>query len=103
MALTLPTLLVCAAALASLVLLAQHRPIGLPILAAVVAAFEALTAFHLVQLSVAHVPLPLFLGIALAIAGVACYVRAGAKSTVTAATIVAFIGILQTVSALHLR
>src|SRR5438270_64116 len=42
--LTTPTLLVCAALVASIVLLLRHRPVGLPIVAAVVAALEVLAA-----------------------------------------------------------
>jgi hypothetical protein len=100
---TTPTLLVCAALVASVVLLLRHRPVGLPILATVVAAFEMLVAFHLVTLSIARVPLPLFLGAALAIAGIAVWLRSGAKSTITAASLIIFVGLVQIVAALHLH
>jgi hypothetical protein len=103
MTLTTPTLLVCAALVASIVLLMRHRPIGLPILATFIAAFEMLVAFHLVTLSIARVPLPLFLGVALAIAGLAVWVRSGAKSTITAASAVTFVGLVQIAAALHVH
>jgi hypothetical protein len=103
MSLTTPTLLVCAALVASIVLLLRHRPVGLPIVATVVAAFEALVAFRLVTLSIARVPLPLFLGVALAIAGLAVWLRAGMKSTITAASLIMFVGLIQIVAALHLH
>jgi hypothetical protein len=103
MSLTTPTLLVCAALVASIVLLMRHRPLGLPILATVVAAFEMLVAFHVVTLSIVRVPLPLFLGAALAVAGLAVWVRSGAKSTITAASLVVFVGLVQIVAALHLH
>jgi hypothetical protein len=103
MPLTTPTLLVCAALVASIVLLLRHRPLGLPIVATVVAAFEALVQFHLVTVSIARVPLPLFLGVALAIAGLAVWLRAGMKSTITAASAVIFVGLFQIVAALHLH
>ena len=103
MSLTTPTLLVCAALVASIVLLMRHRPLGLPILATVVAVFEMLVAFHVVTLSIMRVPLPLFLGAALAIAGLAVWVRSGTKSTITAASLVVFVGLVQIVAALHLH
>jgi hypothetical protein len=103
MSLNTPTLLVGAALIASIVLLLRHRPVGLPVVALVVAAFEALVAFHLVSLSIARVPLPLFLGVALTIAGLAVWLRAGMKSTITAASLVTFVGLVQVAAALHLH
>jgi hypothetical protein len=100
---SLTTLLACLALLGSLVMLAQHRPVGFPILALVVSAYEVASAFGLVHLSLGRVPLGLLLGIALLIAGAAVYLRASAKSVISAATTVALVGALQALSSIHLR
>lgn len=101
--LTTSALLMWMALGGSLVLVAQYRPVIFPVIALVASLFEALTAFHLVHVSVARVPLSLVFGAALLVAGLVVYFRASAKSTVTAATLVTIVGALQTLAALHLR
>jgi hypothetical protein len=98
---TLPTLLIILALVGSAVLMAQYRPVIFPLIALIVSGFEALMSFHLVQLSVARVPLALVFGIALTFAGVAVHIKATTKISVSAATIIAIVGALQTLSALH--
>lgn len=82
-------------------MVAQHRPIGFPVVALVVSGVEALSAFHLVHVSVARVPLPLVLGVGLVVAGVAVYLRAGSKALISAATVVTLVGGLQVFLALR--
>ena len=87
----------------SLVLVAQYRPIVFPVVALLASLFEALMAFHVVSISVAHVPLPLIFGMALFVSGLLVYWKAAAKATVTAAAFVALVGAIQTLGARHLR
>jgi hypothetical protein len=97
------TILIGLALFGSLVLLARHRPIIFPLIAVIVSAFEALMAFHLITFSVARVPLGLVFGILLTLSGVLVHMKATTKTTVTASTIVAVVGGLQTLATLHLH
>jgi hypothetical protein len=98
---TIYTILVCVALLGAIVLVASHRPLVFPLIALVASSLEALRTFHLIQLNVPHVPLPLVLGGALLVSGVAVHIRALTKGTVTSATAIVLVGALQTFSALH--
>lgn len=100
---TTSALLVWMAFVASLVLLAQHRPIVFPIVAFIASGFEVLMSFRIVSISVAHVPLALVFGVALLVAGVVVCWKSAAKSSVVASTAVALVGALQTIAALHLH
>ncbi|HEX9102114.1 MAG TPA: hypothetical protein VF997_07920 [Polyangia bacterium] len=101
--LTTSAMLMWVALAGSLVLVAQYRPVVFPVIALVVSLFEALMTFHLLSLSVAHVPLALVFGIALLVSGLLVYWKASAKVTVAASTAVALVGLLQTMGALHLH
>jgi hypothetical protein len=98
---TTSTLLMWIGLIGSVVLVAQHRPVLFPIIALIASGFEALMSFHLVSLNVAHVPLGLVFGVALLVSGIIVVVRSAAKVAVSAATCVALVGALQTISALH--
>jgi hypothetical protein len=99
---SLPLLFVCIGAAASLILVAQHRPLLFPALAAVASACQLLVAFHLLHISVEKVPLGALFGGMLALGGLGSWARAGGKLTISAGTVAALIGIVQTVTALHL-
>ena len=101
--LTMSNLLMWIALGSSLVLVAQYRPVIFPAIALIASLFEALIVFHIVQISIAHLPLTLVLGIALLVAGVLVYWKASAKATVTASAFVALVGAIQTLAALHLH
>ncbi len=89
------------AALACAVLLAVQLQNRLwPVIAAVVAGIELLMALGVVRLSIANVPLPLVLGVALAVSGVAIWLKANGKVHVSAATVVAIVGLLQSLTGL---
>jgi hypothetical protein len=98
----LPLLFVCLGAAASVVLLAQHRPLLFPALAAIASTCELLTAFHVVHISIARVPLGAVFGALLALGGLGTWARAGGKLTISAATLAALVGIVQTLTALRL-
>ena len=101
--LTTSAILMWIALAGSVVLVAQFRPLIFPVIALVVSLFEALMTFHLLALSVAHVPLSLAFGIALLVSGLVVYWKASAKIAVASSTAVALVGLLQTVGALHLH
>jgi hypothetical protein len=101
--LTTSAILMWVALGSSLVLVAQYRPIVFPVVALIASLFEALMAFHVLSISVAHVPLPLIFGIALLVSGLLVFWKAAAKATVTASAFVALVGGIQTLGALHLH
>ena len=61
---------------------------------------EVAMSFGLLHLSVARVPLRLVLGLCLAVPGVILWVRVSSKSSVSAATVVSLVGLLQVVESL---
>lgn len=71
-----------------------------PILALVASGLEAVLRFGLVTLSVRGIAVGLVLAVALAVTGVVLWTRAARKIVITAATVLAFVGIVQTLTAL---
>ncbi len=98
----LPWLFVCIGAAASLVLLAQHRPLIFPAIAALASGCELLLAFHVLHLSVEKVPIGALFGGMLALGGLGSWARSGGKLVVSAGAIAALVGIVQTLTALRL-
>src|SRR5512133_179348 len=72
----------------------------LALVALVASGVEVAMALGLLHLSVAHLPLGIVLGVALAVPGVLAWLRSGAKTATSAAAIVAFVGALQVLSSL---
>ncbi len=93
--------LVVAALVAAIVVLVQQGGGLYPLIAVVVSGLEALLAFGLVHLSIAHLPLGLILGGVLAVVGVVLYVRVAAKSAVAASTIITLVGVIQVMRGLR--
>jgi hypothetical protein len=91
------------ALLASVVLVARHRPLLFPVIALVVSSLEVLRALGVAHLSVAKIPLALVFGAALAVAGVGVFARSGDKSSIAAATALVLVGGLQVLAAIHLH
>jgi hypothetical protein len=87
----------------SLVLLFQHRARLFPVIALVTSGLELLMAMGIVHVNLGGVPLVLVFGAALAVAGIAIYIKASAKHVVSAATVLTLVGLLQVAGALHLR
>jgi len=93
---SLHTALAVAALAASIVLFLSHVSRGLAALALVASGIEVLMAFGLLVLHVAtSVPLQLLLGALIAIPAVLIWLRVSAKTAVSAATVLAFVGALQ--------
>lgn len=85
------------AASATLFLSGSSR--ALATIALVASAVEVAMQLGWLHLSLAHVPLGIVLGLALAVPGVLAWLRSGAKTATSAAAIVAFVGVLQVVAA----
>jgi hypothetical protein len=65
------------------------------VVALLASAVEVAMAFGWLHLALARIPLGLVLALALAVPGVIAWLRSGGKSTVTASSVVAFVGVLQ--------
>lgn len=81
----------------SVVLLLASSSRALPAIALVASGLQSLMALGYVRVGVAGVPLALAIGLALAIPGLLAWFRATGKAAIAAASIVAFIGVLQVV------
>jgi hypothetical protein len=77
------------------------RPVA--VIAIVAAALEVAMGFGVIRLHVGGLHLGLILGLALAIAGLLSWLRASSKAAVTAAAVVAFVGVLQALAAAQIR
>lgn len=98
---TVANVMVLAALLSAFVLVFRSGERVPAFIALAVTALEALVAFRV--LTIKGPPyLGLILAVLLAIAGCWSWLRAGSKPAVTAATVVAFIGLLQLMVALKL-
>jgi len=100
---TVHTALAIAALAGSIALVLGSASRALAIVALIASGLEVAMALGLIRVSVAGIPLSLVLGLCLAVPGVMAWLRVSAKSAVSAATVVAFVGILQVVLALGLR
>lgn len=97
---SLATALVLTALGASILLVLQCRPRLFPVIALVAAGIETLFVLKIVTFRVKGIDLWLLLGAALLVAGVVCWLKTKAKNTVSAATVVAFVGAIQVFLAL---
>ncbi len=94
-------LAVSALAASTVLFFAASRALGAVALAA--SGVEVAMAFGVVRLHLTGVPLGLVLGVALALPGLVAWFRAGSKAAISGSAIVAFAGVLQTVSFLRGR
>ena len=95
------TLMLSIAALVGAIVLARFRPVVLPVLAILAATLEVAVAFGVISVRVAHVPLPLVFGGVLAVTGIIMLIRSSKKWFVASATLVAMVGVIQTLQALR--
>ncbi len=82
--------------LAALVLLLVSPSRVVPGIAALAAASELAMALGLVRVHVTNVPLGLVFPLGLALPGLVAWYRSTTKAAVSAAAVVAFVGVLQT-------
>jgi hypothetical protein len=92
---TLHVALAVSALAASILLLVTSQARTLALVALVASGVETALAFGLLRIAISGVPLGLVLGLALAVPGVAAWIRATAKPSISAAALVAFTGVLQ--------
>jgi len=97
---TLHVALAVSALVAAVALFLSAQSRALATIALVAGALEVAMAFGVLRLSVAGVPLGLVLGLALAVPGVLAWLRATAKTAVSAAAIISLAGFLQVLSAI---
>ncbi len=99
----LTTILPLSALAGALVLLFNKKAWPAPaVVTVLVAAIEVLLAFRILSLNLARLPLPLILGGALAVLGIMLLSKVSARAAVAAATVVAFVGVIQVLVALRL-
>ena len=98
---SLYNLLTILALIGSLILVFQFRPVAAPIVALFCSGLEVLLAFHVVHISVAHVPLGIVFACGLILAGAYTHWRASSKLMVSCATVVTVVGAVQLFSALR--
>jgi hypothetical protein len=95
---TLHTALAVAALAASIVLFLNHASRGLALLAMAASGLEVLMAFGYLVLHVSRsMPLQLVLGALIAVPALLIWLRVNAKTAVSAATVLALVGVLQVV------
>jgi hypothetical protein len=92
---TLHVALAVSALVASVLLLTTSQQRALALVALVASGIETALAFGYLHIAVSGVPLGLVLGLALAVPGIAAWLRVTAKSAISAAALVAFTGVLQ--------
>ena len=99
-AMSLPTVQIVIALVASVVLLLQIPAKLFPALALLASGLEALLVFRIVQFSIRGVDLWLVLGAVLVVAAAIVWARNDNKLGVTAATAVALVGAMQVMGAI---
>jgi hypothetical protein len=87
----------------SIFLLLQHKARLFPGIALAASALELLMALGFLHLNLGSIPLVLILGVAIAVAGVAIWMKTSSKPIVSTTTVLTLIGGLQVASALHLH
>lgn len=98
---TLHVALAVSALVASLALFLSAQSRALSAIALLTSALEVAMAFGFLRLSVPGLPLGLALGLGLAVPGILAWLRATTKAAVSSAALVAFVGVLQVLTALN--
>jgi uncharacterized membrane protein YjjB (DUF3815 family) len=83
---------------ASILLLLQVRPRLFPVIAVVGSGAEVLRTFGLLSFKVPVIGGALLFGAAMVVGGVGCWLKSTARVAVTAATVVALIGLMRVLS-----
>lgn len=96
------TALVVAALVGSVVCVLERGDRLMPAIAFVACAIEALIAFQIIQLSSAKFRIDVILPAILVLTGAICWSRSTTKSTITGATVVVLVGLIQLLLALRL-
>ena len=100
---TVHTILAIAALVGSISLFLGPANRTLAVIALIASALGVAMRLGLIRVSVAGIPLSLVLGLGLAVPGVMIWLRASGRSAISAATVVALVGILQLLLAIGAR
>ena len=95
------TALAVCALIAAVLLVLQGGERLIPLIALAAAALEVLAAFQVLHLSSPRVRIDAILPAVLVVTGGIAWARSSAKSTITAATVIALVGVIQLLHALH--
>jgi hypothetical protein len=95
------TALVVCALLAAVILILQGGERLIPVIALVACAIEALTVFHVIELSSPRIRIDVILPAVLVVTGGIAWARSAGKSAVTASTVIALVGLIQLLLAIH--
>jgi pantothenate kinase type III len=95
------TALVVCALIASVMLVLHGGNRLVPGLAFVACAIEALIEFRVIQLSSPKLRIDVILPAVLVVTGGICWSRSTTKSAITASTVIALVGLIQLLQALH--
>jgi len=101
MSLDFHTALVLCTLVASVILVLHGGERLIPMIALLACAIEALTVFHVIQLSSPRIRIDVILAAVLVVTGGIAWARSSAKSAVTAATVIALVGLTQLLWELH--
>ena len=101
MTLDFHTALVICALVASVILVLHGGERLIPLIALVACGIEALLEFHVIQLSSPRIRIDVILPAVLVVTGGIAWARSSGKSAVTAATVIALVGLIQLLWALH--
>ena len=86
----------------SIYLMLEYSEKLFPVLAVIASGIELLLVMGLMSLSLAKFRIDVILPAILVVAGVLCWMKVSTKGTITAATVVAIVGLIQLLGALHI-
>lgn len=95
------TALIVCALIASVLLVLQGGERLVPLIALVACAIDALIVFRVIHLSSEKLRIDVILPAILVVTGGICWARSASKTAVTASTVIALVGLIQLLRALH--
>jgi len=101
MTIDFPTALVACALIASILLALGSSDRLVPAIALVACAIEALIVFRVIQLSSPKLRIDVILPAVLVVTGGICWSRSSTKSAITGSTVIAIVGLIQLLLAIH--
>jgi hypothetical protein len=103
MTLDFHTVLAVCALIGAVILVLQGGERLIPLIALLACGLEVLAAFHVLQLSSPRVRIDTILAVVLVVTGAIAWVRSSSKPAITAATVIALVGVIQLLHALHVN
>ncbi len=103
MTLDFHTVLAVCALIAAVILVLQGGERLIPLIALLACALEVLALFDVLHLSSPRVRIETILAVVLAVTGAVAWARSSSKPAITAATVIALVGAIQLLHALHVH